>query len=1033
MLRHVYKQWSSVVSAHRSRRPSRTIHHVSRRYATTTDSDRFVGRVGTVVHNFILKKEKKIPELHLTALQLEHGPTGAQYLHVAREDPNNLFSINFKTLPYDDTGLPHILEHVTLCGSERYPVRDPFFKMTPRSMANFMNAFTSADYTSFPFATTNKQDFQNLSSVYLDSTFRPLLKKSDFLQEGWRLGPEPPNAEASRDTLQFKGVVYNEMKGQMSDASYLYYVRFREQMFPSLHNSGGDPDKMIGLTHDNLVEFSRQHYHPSNARFFSYGNLELSDQLKLVDSSLDGFGKRPINNARVNPRDLATGPIHVHATGPVDPMQSPDRQSKSSLSWQICSTTDLVETFSFSVATSLLMNGYGSPLYQGLIEPGLGSNFSAITGFDTSNYTSIYSIGLDGMKAEDVPQLEHKVKQILREKAHEAFQPSKVNGLLHQLEIALKHKTASFGIGLLEKVLPAWFNGTDPVDSLKWNEVVNAFKKRLEEPDFLSNMVRKYLDNDRHLVFTMTSTASYRTDGELQESKNRENVLTQLDEASVDPRRTLQTLRQQEIDLLHEQENSKDANLETLPSLHADDISRQMERRPVQMQQTGDSNVLLRETETNGITYVQAKHEIEGLGSELRELLPLFSELLLRLGTMDKTVGELETAILLKTGGISVSPFVRQDVREPSKYSEGLNISSYALNGNVSAMLDLMRTVVCEIDFTTPAAMSAVRELLESKVAGALDSVVGSGHEYAILAASAALSPSGLVREQLTGLTQIDACAKLLRRVQSQPETLYDVIDKLRTIQKLSISNSPRLSFRLVCEKAATAPNMRLLSTFKSSLPNLHILPPQRSSAVDSQIQPRRILFNIDSLVSYGATALRTASYHSTSTAPLIVLGQLLTHNYMHPIIREKGGAYGASASASSISSLFSMSSYRDPKPQNSLNTMAQAGVYARDKQWTPRELEEGKLAVFQQIDAPTSVMSDGSKQFMYGITEEQDQALRERLLDVTREDVQAVAEKYLVNPLPESKAACVIGSAKGWLDHEWDIQSFKPAETQVP
>jgi presequence protease len=998
-----------------------------RKYATITDLERYP-KIGEVIHGFTLKDKKTIPELHLTALQLQHDRTGAQYLHVAREDKNNVFAINFKTNPNDDTGLPHILEHVTLCGSENYPVRDPFFKMMPRSLANFMNAFTSADYTSYPFSTTNKQDFRNLSSVYLDSTLRPLLKRSDFLQEGWRLGPENPRASSTLDDVLFKGVVYNEMKGQMSDASYLYYVRFRDHIFPAIHNSGGDPEKMTDLTYDALVEFSHKHYHPSNAKFFSYGDINLSEQLDLVDSTLRGFEQRPVDQEIRSPQDLSQGPIHATISGPLDPMQGPDRQNKSSVSWLICETSDILETFSVSIMSSLLMSGYGSPLYQGLIESGLGTNFSPNTGFDGSGRIGIFSIGLDGMKHDDVSTLKETVQRILRENTHEAFLPHKVEGYMHQLEIALKHKTSSFGMGLLDKVLPSWFNGVSPLESLKWNDVVDAFKAKLKQPDYLQSLVHKYLDNDKCLVFTMEPNELFNKDVEVREASRKEHILSQIKKDAGGPDQALQGMQKQELDLLHEQENMKDANLDTLPSLHIEDIPRKKERKPVHTRDLSGSKSLWRETSTNGITYLQIKHELEGLPDELRLLLPLFTESVMRLGTKDRSVGDIEADILLKTGGISISPYVRPDPWIIEKFSEGLNFTSYALDRNVPAMLDLLRTVILDIDFSSPQAVAAIRELLESKVSGALDSVAEAGHHFAISSASAALSKRGLMQEQLSGLIQIEACARMLHAARARPESLQKVVEKLKVIQKFAISDSPSLSFRVVCESDAAAGNARLLEDFKTKLPEMTSIT-GHDEAVSGSSMSRRTFFDLPYQVSYTGTCLQTVPYASPAKAALTVLGQLLTHNYMHPEIREKGGAYGASASASPISGLFSMSSYRDPNPRNALQVIQNAGEFACDRKWTPRELDEGKLGIFQQIDAPTSPQSDGSKEFMYGITEDMDQQMRERLLDVTSDDIQQVAQKYLMEVPTDQQAVCVLGEKKGWVGGEWDIRHLRMME----
>ncbi|OAG35081.1 hypothetical protein AYO21_10754 [Fonsecaea monophora] len=979
----------------------------------------------------VFVQKRHVPELHLTALRLEHDKTGAEYLHVARDDKNNVFAINFKTNPTDRTGLPHILEHVTLCGSEKYPVRDPFFKMMPRSLANFMNAFTSSDYTSYPFATTNLQDYRNLSSVYMDATLHPLLKRTDFLQEGWRLGPEDPREPPTEDNIKFKGVVYNEMKGQMSDASYLFYIRFREHLIPSLHNSGGDPEFMTQLTHDQLVNFSRKNYHPSNAKIFSYGSLSLAEQLQYVDEAISKFDKATPDTEIKMPISFSNGFIAFEVPGPVDAMQPPDRQFKSSISWMGCPSSDVVETFCIGIMMSLLMSGYGSPLYQGLIESGLGTNFSPNSGYDASARVGVFSIGLDGMKAEDIAGLKKRIQTTLRDKAHEAFQPNKIEGYMHQLELSLKHKTANFGMGLLEKTLPGWFNGVNPMDFLAWNEVIDAFKQRMKEEKYLNQLVQKYLLNDNCMQFTMTPSESYGAALEAREEERRRNILETVKNASSSPETAILELGRQELELVEEQEKAQDKNLDTLPTLRVSDITRDKERKPRYHQKIGEVDCLWRETETNGITYFQAKNLFRNLPNELRVLLPLFTDSLMRLGTKTMSVGDLEAEILLKTGGITVSSFAAPDPWSLDKCNEGLLVDGYALDRNVPAMLDLIRTLLLDIDFTSPGAIAAIRELLESKASGALDTVAESGHHFAVTSASAALTQRGWIQDQLSGLSQIESTARILDQARRDPESLVQVIQNLQTIQSIAIANSSDLSLRVVCEAASVKGNRDLIQNFLAQLPRAQ---PSVSDSVLSSVIPgsslsRRAFFDLPFQVSYTGTCLQTAPYNSPDKAPLTVLGQLLVHNFLHPEVREKGGAYGASASASPISGLFTMSSYRDPNPRTSLSVFERAGLYARDRVWSGRELEESKLSIFQGVDAPTSVSSEASKEFMYGITEDMDQEMRERLLSVTKEAVQSVAQKYLVDLPSDLRSMCVLGEKKDWVErdpNEWQVKTLK-------
>jgi len=254
-------------------------------------------------------------------------------------------------------------------------------------------------------------------------------------------------------------------------------------------------------------------------------------------------------------------------------------------------------------------------------------------------------------------------------------------------------------------------------------------------------------------------------------------------------------------------------------------------------------------------------------------------------------------------------------------------------------------------------------------------------------------------------------------------------VEKLKMIQAIAVSNSPSLSVRTVCEPTAVATNEKLIHEFLQTLPQASAT---RNTNFSNEQTPgssfsRNTFFNLPFQVSYTGTCLQTAAYASPDKAPLRILGQLLTHNFLHPEVREKGGAYGASGSASPISSLFTMSSYRDPNPRNSLTTFRKAGAWARDRPWTDRELEESKLSIFQGIDAPTSVSGDGSKEFMYGITPDMDQQMRERLLSVTKEDVQRVAQQYLVEPKAENVSTAILGEKKPWLDEDksWSVKSI--------
>ncbi|KAJ5373893.1 hypothetical protein N7517_005899 [Penicillium concentricum] len=996
--------------------------------STVTNLDNFP-KVGEKLHGFTLQEKKHVPELHLTAVWLKHDKTDADYMHVARDDKNNVFGIGFKTNPPDATGVPHILEHTTLCGSEKFPIRDPFFKMLPRSLSNFMNAFTASDHTTYPFATTNQQDFQNLLSVYLDATLHPLLKESDFRQEGWRLGPEDPRAgesvpgetkkQLSLEDIVFKGVVYNEMKGQISDANYLYYIRFKESIFPSLNNSGGDPEYITDLTHKQLSEFSKRNYHPSNSKILTYGDMPLADHLQQIGAVLDGFQKGQADTDIKLPLDLTKGPLNVTVPGPVDTFASEDKQHKTSTSWYMGDTTDIVETFSVGIVSSLLLDGYGSPMYRALVESGLGSSFTPNTGLDPSGRTPIFSVGLNGVTEAEAPNIKNVIQKVFRESVSAGFSEEKVRGFLHQLELSLRHKTANFGIGVMEKTISTWLNGSNPMKELAWNDVINEFKSRYAKPGYLESLVEKYLINDQCMTFTMVGTPTFNKELDEKEVVRKDKKLAQLIEEHGSVEKAVTKLGEEELELLKIQEDAHNADLSCLPTLRVKDISREKERKPVRESKVEGADVVWREAPTNGLTYFQALNDFVDLPDELRLLMPLFNDCVMRLGTANRSMEQWEDLIKLKTGGISTSSFLVSSPTHLDQFKEGMQFSGFAIDKNIPEMLEMLSVLVTETDFTSPAAPAMIQELLRMTTNGALDAIAGTGHRFAVNAAAASLSRSFWVQEQQSGLEQLQATANLLRDAESSPERLQELIEKLRLIQSFAISSS-KLRVRIVCEKESAGDNESILQKWISGLPRTQ----SPSANITSSFKSAdKAFYDMPYKVYYSGQATQTVPFVDPSSAPLSILSQLLTHNYLHPEIREKGGAYGAGASNGPIKGIFTFMSYRDPNPLNSLKVFKNSGIFARDRAWSEREIEEAKLGIFQGLDAPVSVDDEGARYFMSGVTHEMDQRWREQVLDVTAKDVNAAAEKFLVNG--SRQATCVLGEKKDWADSEWELRKL--------
>ena len=408
--------------------------------------------------------------------------------------------------------------------------------------------------------------------------------------------------------------------------------------------------------------------------------------------------------------------------------------------------------------------------------------------------------------------------------------------------------------------------------------------------------------------------------------------------------------------------------------------------------------------------------------------IPLFTDCIMRLGTKDKSMEELEDMIKLNTGGVGASYFSSTSPFDIDSSTEGISLSGHALDANIPAMYELLRIVLLETDFAGTEAESKIRQLLQGDANGALDAVASSGHSYARRYAEAGLTYHGKLSEQIGGLTQVQHTATLAHRDPS--EGLDDIVSKLKAIQSFVISRSSSFRVAITCGQDSVSSNEAALGGFLSSLPTSGIPTNVPGSKSTGSIINSKTFFPLPYQVYYSALALRTVPYIHESGAPLQILSQLLTHKHLHHEIREKGGAYGGGAYSRGLSGNFGMYSYRDPNPQNTLKIMQDAGRWAFEKKFSDQDLEEAKLSVFQSVDAPEGISDEGMTRFLSGIDGEIEQKKRGQLLDVTKEAVRAVAEKYLIEGIPGATVA-FLGERKDWVREAdgWDVKTLRMVE----
>ncbi|XP_035785600.1 presequence protease, mitochondrial-like [Anopheles albimanus] len=949
-------------------------------------SDRY--KPGDRYNGFICTQAQFIADFNMTAYMFRHEKTGCQYLHIDRQDTNNVFSVNFRTTPFDSTGLPHILEHSVLCGSEKFPVRDPFFKMLNRSLATFMNAMTGPDYTLYPFSSTNEIDYRNLQTIYMDAAFRPNLKYQDFLQEGWRL--EHADLRDRRSEYVFKGVVYNEMKGAFAENSAVFGQQFFNQILPDHtygYVSGGDPLAIPSLRHEDLVNFHQKYYHPSNARIFSYGCFDLDRTMAFVDGQyLSNYDRIDTAYSVIPPQPRWTSARKQHIECRYDNMGAPiERQNQIAIGYLMTDITDVYETFLMHILSELLVKGPNSYFYKSLIEPNLSGGYNQLTGFDSHIRDTMFVVGLQDLPREEFEHVEQIFDRTVDEVIEKGFEQSHIESVLHSIELTMRHQTTRFGLGLLFNLTPLWNHDGDLIRAMNVSELVRTLREHMAaNPKYLQRKVEYYFRNNRHRL-TMTMSPDEEYDRRFLESERQilQQKVAQLNESDRE------RIYREGLELSEAQKSVP--NTEVLPCLRLHEINAKASpQTSIEQRLVGNVPTQLCRIDTNGVVYFRGVLDVSGLTDEQKHLLPLFNTIITQFGTEQHDYRAFDQLVSTKTAGIGFSTHLAENVDNNGQYEFGLYFGTYALARNVPDMFDIFRQIFNEIKLTDVARFEM---LLENYVSELSVGIAQSGHMYAMQNASGLVTESGRLRERLSGIEHLAFMKDLTQR-----HTPAEILDKVRSITQLfsgaglrcALNYTPGSEGQTLGHYESFINSVPLRSTARVWNVSRPLVSPDSAN-----ISCRHTVMNIP--VNYCAKSLLTVPYTDRHYAPLKVLAKYLSAKYLLPVVREQNGAYGAGAKITS-DGLFSFFSYRDPNSRSTLDVFDGAYDWNVDKlpKLDEQALFEAKLGVLQQLDVPIAPLDRGMDLFRQGITDELFDRHRQAVLEVGKEQLLEVNERYL-------------------------------------
>ncbi len=949
---------------------------------------------------FELARRHAVPALKLNFEEYRHAATGARHLHLAADDPHNAFMVAFLTVPQDSTGVAHILEHTSLCGSRRYPVRDPFFMMIRRSLNTFMNAFTSSDWTAYPFASQNKKDFNNLLDVYLDATFFPLLDERDFAQEGHRL--EFADPDDSNSELAFKGVVFNEMKGALSSPVQRLGLALQSRLFPTTtyhYNSGGDPEAILDLSHEQLKAFHARHYHPSNAIFLTYGDIPAAEhQARFETGALNQFQALKLDFAIPAERRYSA-PVADAIHYPLDEAEDLANQTHIVLGWLLGPITDPLATLRARLLSDVLLDNSSSPLQHVLETSELGAAPSPLCGFDTSTREATFVCGLEGSNPEHAEAVETLVLDVLRRVAAEGVPPAAVDAVLHQLELSEREITGDgfpYGLHLLMKALTPAIHGGDPATGLNTDPLLEQLRAESRDPDFIPRLVRQLLlDNPHRVRLSMApdSTLSAR-----QATVERER-LAALRAALVeaDCRRIALEAR-----ALAERQQQQD-DPELLPRVGLDDVPPDLKIPEGVARPVGAVPAHWYAQGTNGMVYLQAVLDLPELNSDELDLLPLFCACLSEVGSAGRDYRTTQALQAASTGGLNARATVRGGVADVMETKGVFVLAGKALARNQVALSELLWETLRGARFDE---LSHLRELVAQIRAQREEGITDHGHMLALAAASAGLSPVAALNHRWDGLQGLKNL-KALDDSLDDPDALRAFAGRLERLRD-RLCDAPR-QLLVVSEPERQAAIAEALAARWQA--GRAAIEPFALAAPDAR--PTRQGFRVNTQVNFCAKAYATVASGHPDAPALQVLGDFLRNGYLHRAIREQGGAYGGGASYHPDSGAFRFYSYRDPRLTETLADFDRSLDWLHSADHPARTLEEAILGVVGAIDKPGSPAGEAVSAFfgmLFGRTPEYRRAFRQQVLAVTLDDLKRVAATYLC---PDRASGAALGNAR--------------------
>lgn len=934
------------------------------------------------MHGFTVTRIRDIAEIEGRLVEMEHDRTGARIVWADNGEENKLFSVGFRTLPEDNTGVFHILEHSVLCGSDKFPVKEPFVELLKTSMNTFLNAMTYSDKTLYPVSSRIKQDYLNLMEVYLDAVFRPaiLTNPNIFYQEGWHI-------DTNEGEPAYKGVVFNEMKGAMSDVDQLAERTMLKMLFPDNcygYNSGGDPDAIVDLTYERFIETYRRFYHPSNAYFYLDGDIPVEETLEMIDSYISASDR--LSDL---PEIAVQQPVTSRRSMPFD---AGDENGKGVVACGriIGSWEDRDEMLALSVVLEQLADSNESPLKRAVLSTGLAEDMEIYVsdGIAQPYIMMIFRGVADAEK--DADKLLETACEAISKAASEGIPARDIEASINQLDFRFRQYPEPQGLYRANAAFSSWLYDGDPAVYLTTGEAISNIRE-MAAKDCFSGLAKDLLaDRDAYSVLTLVPDAGY---GEKEAKAEADYVKATVDAMGDEEREALEKLNSGLLEW--QQTPDSEEAVAKIPRLALSDIDPVPELFPTELKKAGGNEVIFHKIPSNGIVYISAYFPVTGLSLEELPAAALITEFYKDLPTENYDVLALQNELRMYVGSMSFGLDVLAADRDMKECTPCIRVRAAVLEEKTDKAEELMTEILLRTRFDDKSLMS---ELIKQIDEDGKRSAVSAGHRLALYEARSHWSARDAAAEAVNGYS-------FMQYMHKMSEASDDDLDAFTAFAKDTIGSCINRDNVIL---SVTASEYADISGLVSMLPEGKDQPLKAS--YESSL-PAHMGIQVPAAVSFSVLAYDMSAADLRMSGSMSVAANIIGLAHLWNVIRVQGGAYGASMSAGRTGSMYCYT-YRDPNPSRSLGVLRTIPDFIEGFASEPDADIDGYI--ISTISSTEPLLSPAAKgraadDFVFsGFTDDDRRRFRKEMLETKPEDL--LAQKEALRHMAESGCTCVVG-----------------------